>query len=411
MRRAYLWVCMAIGLAVSDEARAQVATDVVELSRPTWAARFAVETVTSTPLVGIAVALPTGSGADPADRPGAGRLAAESVGEAVERRIGRGHAEARVDLGPDRATLVFLVRPERASELLEVLGEVGFGEGPGAEAIRAAQARHADALRFQQDSPLHDVGVERRALLYGNGDPRTRRPEGTLASVEGMSEGDVEAARRALFVRGDARVVAVGRAQSAAPSMAGAADAADGPTAGPAWSAADRRAVNREVTNTWITVGFPVPEGLSRIALLFVADRMSQELNASPPDPGLFDASVSVVQTSAGEIVLVEAAVLPESADGFESRILALPQRLASQRDPAFFRFHRGRFRSTRLVAEAPPEEAAARRAIDLLVRGEIFDFEEAVWTLDAQIAAEAALSLGPPRVLVFGPDLGGSDR
>lgn len=412
MRRILLLASLSLGLVVAPPVRAQAVVDVVELPRPTWAAGFAVQTSMASPLVGVAVALPSGSGLDPADQPGAGRVAAEAVGEAVERRLGTGNAEAQIDLSPTRTILTFLVRPDRVEQLFDVLTEVGFGSGPGPEEIGAARARHANALRFQVDSPLREVGVERRALLYGTGDPRTRRPEGRLAAVESMPESVVEAARRTLFDAGEARVVAVGPIQAPTPAMtASSTPAAGGTTAdGPAWTTGDRRVVTREVTNTWLTVAFPVPADLPRIAVLYVADRMALELNASPPDPGLFNASVSVVEMPEGEVVLVEAAVLPESADGFESRILALPAKLGTARDPAFFRFNRGRFRATRLVEEAAPEAAARRMAAELLTRGQILDFEEAVWTLDADTAADAAIALGTPRILVFGPDLGGLD-
>jgi hypothetical protein len=164
----------------------------------------------------------------------------------------------------------------------------------------------------------------------------------------------------------------------------------------------------REVTNTWISVAFPVPADLPRVAVLFVADRMQQELDATPPDPGLFNVSVEVAEMPEGEVLVVEAAVLPDASERFERRILDLPARLAAERDPAFFRYHRGRFRAGRLIADAPPEQAAERMAAELLARGQILAFDEAVWSLDAATAADAASALGPPRILVFGPDLTG---
>ena len=166
--------------------------------------------------------------------------------------------------------------------------------------------------------------------------------------------------------------------------------------------------VHRDVTNTWLSVAFPVPSDLPRIAVLYVADRMSQELNSLPPNRGLFNASVEVVEMPEGEVILVHAAVLPEAAGALESKIHGLPGTLALARDPAFFRIHRSRFRALRLVREAAPEEAATRMALELLTRGAILDFEDAVWTLDAGGAADAAASLGPPRTLVFGPSLAG---
>ncbi|NNK62307.1 MAG: hypothetical protein HKO98_03790, partial [Gemmatimonadetes bacterium] len=334
--------------------------------------------------------------------------------------------------------ITFLVRPEQAAATLATLGEIGFGTGPSTATVATVRNRRAEVLRFELDSPLREVGVARRALLYGSGDPRTRPPGGTLAVVESAGDAEIDAARRTLFTTGDARVVAVGPIESegamalvaqtppvappptttdtamvdpgvAAPTEAALPSPPGGTTStGPAWTTPDRRMVVRDVTNTWLSVAFPVPAELARVAVLFLADRMQQELDATPPDPGLFNVSVEVVEMPEGEVLVVEAAVLPDASARFERRILDLPMRLAAERDPAFFRYHRGRFRAGRLVAEAPPEQAAERMAAELLARGRILAFDEAVWSLEASMAADAAAALGPPRILVFGPDLAG---
>ncbi|MEQ9570396.1 MAG: hypothetical protein RLN75_09425, partial [Longimicrobiales bacterium] len=404
-----------------------------------WAA--ALETVTrpAAPVAGVAVALPVGSGADAPGLPGAGQLAADAVVAAVEARLGPGEVEGRARVEPDRTVLTFLVRPERIGSLFDALGDAAWGPGPGSAAVQDALRRRSDVLRFEHDSPLREVDVERRTLLYGAGDPRTRPPGGILAVIDSLlGPGDVETALRTVFARGEARVVVVGPvASAAATAMAGrtpppdtlglpvdtagsvAAPSAPAPepatrrlpgttSAGPAWTTGDRRVVTRPVTSTWLAVAFPVPADLPRIAVLYVADRMHRELNATPPDPGLFSASVEVVEMPEGEVLLVRAAVLPEAAPGFEARILALADRIAAERDPSFFRFHRGRFRAARLIEEAPPEAAATRMAAELLTRGEILEFDEAVWSLSVGMAVETAGALGPPRILVFGPDLGG---
>lgn len=384
--------------------------EVAAIATPSWAAALEVVERPASPVVGVSIAVPAGSRVDPADRPGAGRVAAEAVVRELESLLGLGNLEGRVTIGPDRLGLTFLVRPDRLDELLEAFGQVAYGAGPRAEAVEAARRERAGVLRFEVDSPVREVAIERRALLYGQGDPRNSPPEGTLESIEALDDAQVQSVRRGLFTSGDARVVVVGPvdAGGARPGGGGPSVPHGTTSAGPAWSVTDRRVVNRNVTNTWISVAFPVPADLARVAVLYVADRMSQELNATPPDPGVFNVAVEVVETPEGELIVVHAAVLPESSAAFEQRIMQLPRDLALARDPAFFRFHRGRFRASRLVREAAPEEAAARMATELLTRGAILDFEDAVWTLDADGAADAAASLGPPRTLIFGPDLTG---
>jgi hypothetical protein len=335
-------------------------------------------------------------------------VTAEAIVVELETLLRPGNLEGRVTIAPDRTVLTFLLRPGKLDEFLDAFGEAAFGPGPRAQAFESARLQRAEVLRFEVDSPVREVAVERRALLYGVGDSRNSPPGGTLESVEALDESQMQAVRRSLFRPGDARVVVVGPVEPAVSGATSDRIPAGTTSAGPAWTVEDRKQVSRDVTNTWLSVAFPVPAELPRIAVLYVADRMSQELNAQPPDPGLFNASVDVVEMPEGEVILVHAAVLPESAPGFESRILGLPGKLALARDPAFFRIHRGRFRAALLVREAAPEEAAARMVAELLTRGAILDVEDAVWTLDADTAADAAGALGPPRTLVFGPNLGG---
>lgn len=380
------------------------------VATPSWAAVLEVVERPASPVVGVSIAVPVGSGADPADRPGSGRVAAEAIVAELEAILGPGNLEGRVSIAPDRTLLTFLVRPDRVDEFFQAVGQTVYGSGPRAQAVESARRQREEVLRFEVDSPVREVAVERRALLYGEGDARTSPPEGTLGSIEALDEAQVQEMRRSVFRSGEARVVVVGPVEAPTSTAPVTPAAVPGGTTstGPAWSVVDRRVVTRDVTNTWLSIAFPVPSDLPRIAVLYVADRMSQELNAVPPDPGLFNASVEVFELPEGEVILVHAAVLPESAAALESKILGLPGSLALARDPAFFRFHRGRFRATRLVREAAPEEASARMALELLTRGAILDFEDAVWTLDAGGAADAAASLGPPRTLVFGPSLTG---
>ena len=426
--KARAWIGLA--LLCGAPAAAQQTTSIT-LEAPPWAAHLERVSRPAAPVMGLAVALPHGSEVDPADRPGVARLAADAVVAEVEGRMGPGEIEGQASVEPDHTVLTFLVRPDRAEATLRALDEIGFGAGPSTATVSAVRSRRAEVLRFELDSPLQEVGIERRALLYGVGDPRTHPPRGTLTVVESIQDSEVDAARRALFVRGEARIVAVGPLgpPSEPVPLAGRVDPVDesadsvgvlaapptqptppgGTTsAGPAWTTPDRRVVVREVTNSWISVAFPVPADLPRIAVLFVADRMQQELDATPPDPGLFNVSVEVVEMPEGEVLVVEAAVLPDASDRFERKILELPPRIAAERDPAFFRYHRGRFRARQLVADAPPEAAARRMAAELLTRGRILAFDEAVWSLDVSMATRAAAALGSPRVLVFGPDFSG---
>ncbi|WP_405282684.1 hypothetical protein V3331_11890 [Gaopeijia maritima] len=423
-----------LALAAVAPAAAQLAPP-LQVEAPEWAERVHVETRPAAPVVGVSVAWPVGSGADAEGRTGVGQAAADAVVASVEASLGAGQAEGRARVEPDRTLLTFLVRPERVEALLDALERATRSPLDGAP-IDDALRRRTEVLRFEFESPVNEVDAQRRAMLYGDDDPRVRAPGGTLEDFESrITRADVESAHRAIFT-GGAHLVLVGavafegaspRVESTAVPAAPDSLATDAPggaapaapvvperpvagttSAGPAWTTGDRRVVHRPVTNSWIAVAWPVPADLSRVAVLYLADRMHRELNAVPPDPGIFNATAEVAELPDGEIILVRAAVLPEATDRFEARILGLPAELARERDAAFFRFHRGRFRASRLIDEAAPEAAADRMALELLTRGAVLDFDEAVWELDVDEAADAATSLGEPRVLVFGPDLGG---
>jgi hypothetical protein len=100
--------------------------------------------------------------------------------------------------------------------------------------------------------------------------------------------------------------------------------------------------------------------------------------------------------------------VVPEAAAGWETRILGAVERLATEA-PAedFFRWRRRRFRAERLLVESAPEVEARRITADLLRDGRSRDLGVEIWGLDGQELLRAARSLGPPRILVLGPDLG----
>jgi hypothetical protein len=360
------------------------------------------------PVAGIAVALPTGSAGDPVGAEGATWIVADAVVREVAHVVGEERVEGAARVEPDRTTLTFIARFEALPELFAALPEALYGAGPASPRIEAALADRSDDLAFQQDSPVLEVNRATRALVYGSAEARVHAPGGTLASVESLTPAALDRVRRTAFETGRAVLVVVGPVAAppeATPPPAGAA-AGTGSVAAPrpAWSEGRRQVVEREVTSSWVTVAWPVPAGLPRVAVDFLAHRMERELNPSPPDPGVFSATVDVVQLPDGEALLARAAVEPRQADAMEQRILTLATTLSTPLDPSFFSWYRRQFRADRLMADAPPEVAARRRAREILARGAALEVGAAVWALTPEIVAEAARALGPPRILVFGP-------
>jgi hypothetical protein len=347
------------------------------------------------------------------------------VARSVTDDLGDGRVEAAARVEPDRTTLTFLTRTRAVPELLDAFRNAAFASGPRAAAVAAARESRVEELAFQQDSPVLEVNRASRRLIYGSEEARVHAPGGTLASVEALDPGAIEGLRRTAYRPGDAVVVVVGAIAAAREELDAGGDSLSAEMApqsspmriagqvpaspaGPVWSGGAREVVERPVTNSWITVAWPVPDGVPPIAVDFIAHRMERELNPSPPDPGVFHASVEVVCVPGGEVLVVRAAVQPGQTDAMESRILSLPRGLSEPLDDTFFLWYRRQFRADRLLAEAPPEAAARQRARQILQRGSALDVAEEIWRLTPGVVAETAEALGRPRVLVFGPPVSG---
>jgi hypothetical protein len=185
-----------------------------------------------------------------------------------------------------------------------------------------------------------------------------------------------------------------------------------GPAA-PAWSEGERIRLVRDVTSGWIAAAYPIEPSSARTAVEFVAHRARSELMTQPPAPGLFSMDIELqALPGGGDALLVRAAVLPDALDQWEARILETMGRISNEvLEPGFLRFHRRRFRNVRLVEDAAPEIEGLRSALDLMRDGRIRDLPAEIWGLDSEGSGRAAAALGPPRVLVFGPDLEGDGR
>jgi hypothetical protein len=174
----------------------------------------------------------------------------------------------------------------------------------------------------------------------------------------------------------------------------------------PAWQRGARTPLQREVTNAWIGAAFPAPPDLPRTQLEFVALELQEQLNPSPPDPGMFSATVHIEDTPRGPVMVAQAAIMPEVTANWERRIMNAIGRLEEERDDAFFRMQRRRFRSAMLLREGIPEEASLRMALDLMRDGRVRPLQEEVWDITAEDLAGAVDSLEEPRILLMGPDL-----
>jgi hypothetical protein len=412
--------------------------------------RVHVEARPGSPVVGIALALPLGSAEDPDGGEGAARALAGVVARQVEATLGPGGGLARATVTPYRTTISVLATSGRLEDALQALLDAAFRRAPDAATTAAEFAELGEVLTFEAGAPILDVRRETHRLLYGSADPGSRPSEGTAAGLATLDVERLTAFQRTHYRPSESTLAIVGvdRVEpvlamvgivdlpvpdQAAVDSAGVEPGADpvaeaGPPADPApqeavgppdyrgalpWTVGDRVRISQEVTSTWIAAAYPVPDDLPTTLLDFITLRLHEEFNPTPGDPGLFSARVEVRQVPGGRALLIEAAVLPDAADRWESQVLQVVEALARPAEESFFRWQRRRFRASVLLGEAAPETAALRQATDLLLTGGVRTLADAVWVLDAATLATGVAALGPPRILVYGPDLvgGGSPR
>lgn len=391
--------------------------------------------------VALVLAFPVGSAADPEGMEGATRGLAGTAARRVESALGPDGGRIDVEVTPQRTHLRVLALPERWEAAWAALEDAAFGAAPTSGELAEASAALEEALVFQSGAPIVDVQRETRALLHGAGAPATRPPEGTLPGVQALTVGALETLRRASWRRADAALAVVGDVSdaearrrlglpatsipavahagtdslaagdttAARDTLAAPAAVARGPYVGALpWQEGQRQRIVEEVTSSWIAVAYPIPADLPRTAVELVAHRLTEELNPSPPDPGVYSSRVQVAPVPDGHALVIEVAVVPDAASRWEARVLAAVEALTTPVAEEFFLWQRRRFRSAALLREAAPEGAAARMADDLLERGGVRALGDALWRLDAATLAAAAAALGPPRILVYGPDLAG---
>lgn len=361
----------------------------------------------------VAVALRAGAGSrdDDAGRDGTawllGRVLEDQVGQALDT------LPAVFSASVERATTVFtlVAEPSVWPAAWRIADSVLFQAPVDPGLVARHRAAMLDALAFESGSPYQEFEGVSATLLCEPGSPWARPPRGTVASLAALGAADLERYRADHLQRNASAWAVVGPASPAIPAPpAAVAPAAPAAPVTPdvAWVTGDRMVLARDVTSTWLAVAYPAPAALSRTHLELVAHLLEEELDPTPPNPDRYDVDVRIEETPRGPVLVVEASVVPEAAASWESRILGAVERMGSEA-PAedFFRWRRRRFRAERLLAESAPEAEARRITQDLLRDGRVRDLGVEIWGLDAAALLAAARSLGPPRILVLGPDLG----
>ncbi len=381
--------------------------------------------------VAVSLRLAAGTQDDPAGLEGTAVLLARILEDQAARALDP--ATSLLSAEVHRTTTVFtlLTLPEGWKRAWRSVDSVLFHAALDPTLLGVRRSELLERLTFEEGSPILDFEREAVGLFAEPGSPWARPVRGTPASVAAIDVMTLEAYRVAQYRPAAAALAVVGPVEANTqfrelPDTA-AADADSvgvlpdslAPTAGAdqpsapvqtevPWLVGDRVNLVRDVTSTWITVGYPVPPELPHTHLELVAHLLMEELDPVPPDPDRYDVAVRIDQTPRGSMLLIEATVFPEAADRWEQRILGEVRRLADTLIPDdFFRWRRRRFRTARLLEQASPEAEAARITSDLLREGIVRNMDVSIWDLDAEALQAAAASLGEPRIFRYGPDLG----
>ena len=383
--------------------------------------------------VAVGVRVHAGSQDDEPGREGTAWLLGRVLERQAVRALAETGSEASVTVTVERATtlVTVLAFPDDWREAWAAAEHVLFDAVLDPAVVEAERAGLLNRLAFEAGSPVQDFENEAGGLLAEPGSSFARPVRGTSTTLVTITGGDL-ARYRSAHLRRDSAVLAVAGpvppdtavvvADTAAvppDPEAAPADTAGAPpppeeapaaTVRLAWLTGDRRAQVQDVTSTWMEVAYPAPSDLPRTRLELVAHLLQEELEPTPPAPDRYSVDVRVVDTPRGPVLVVRAAVFPESTVRWENLITGAVRRLAQEPIPEdFFRWRRRRFRTARLLEEAEPEAEVARMTADLLRDGVVRDLGLEIWGLDAATVGETARALGEPRIFILGPDLGGT--
>jgi hypothetical protein len=396
-------------------------------------------------VVAMVLRIPIGSADDDKGLEGTAALLGQILRDQARRALGQGRGTVAATVSRGTTTFTLLAFPEAWPRAAALLDSVVY-DAPIDDSILDSHKRAQLArLAFESDSPGTEFEAEAARLLAPAGSPWARPVRGTSESISAISAAILDGFRRSFYRRGETARAVVGprsllpsRLTATAPSedsipadtirtaAAGGSQAvqdtvpaataalppkprmAPDTTPDLAWTSGSRVDEVRDVTSTWIRVAYPLPRSTSRTAAEMLATLVHDELDPTPPDPDRYGVQVRLLDVPGGTALVVDATVFPDAAGRWESKITGTVSRLAAgpmQSD--LFGWRRRRFRTERLLQEAPPEVEADRRTDDLIRAGRARDLAVEIWSLDADTVYQAARRLGPPRILRFGPDLG----
>ena len=406
-------------------------------------------------VVAVALRFPAGSSMDPENREGTAFLLGRVLEAEGQRRLQTLSATLETTVVRDEFTMTLRAPDSEWDRAWTTVRELLAGAPISDAALNLARESQRERLVFEAGAPVRSFEVERDRFLLGASHPGSRRLRGTPNGLTSLSAGDLNDFR-AQHLRLDASVIAVvgpvtpaqvqGVLRAPTRLVGPARDAgapgsdlwppedpadtltAQGlpvapaqpplmrprplplqvpamPSAPAAWVTGDRMVIDQEITSTWIAVAWPLPAGTPAVLLDFLVHVVEEELNPTPPDPGLYRAEVRMERMGSAPVLLVNATVDPRVALRWEERILRAMDSVAL--DPprgAFFELTRRRYRASRLLEQALPEARALWLVRAQAEEGEVPHFTHATWGLTREGLQGLGQARGEPRILLFGP-------
>jgi hypothetical protein len=406
-------------------------------------------------VVAVALRFSAGSSMDPENREGTAFLLGRVLEAEGQRRLQTLSATLETTVARDEFTVTLRAPENEWDRAWSTVRELLAGPPISDAALNLARESQRERLVFEAGAPVRSFEVERDRFLLGAAHPGSRRLRGTASGLTSLSAADLNDFR-SQRLRLDASVIAVvgpvtpaqvqgvlrAPTQLVGPTRdAGTPDSDAAPREDPtdtltaeelpvapappplmrprplplrvpatplapdAWVTGDRMVIDQEVTSTWIAVAWPLPAGTPAVLLDFLVHVVGEELNPSPPDPGLYRAEVRMERIGPSPVLLVNATVDPRVTLRWEDRILRALESVAQ--DPprgAFFELTRRRYRASRLLEQALPEARALWLVRSQAEDGEVPLFTHSIWGLTREGLQGLAQSRGEPRILLYGP-------
>lgn len=385
---------------------------------PTAHSRGHVLVDSATVTVGFALHLPVGSASDPRGEEGTMALLAAGLQQVLEEQTRGVAAEAEVGFDRGGVTVLGRAAPEALRLLVDAVRRSAFERPLPVHPLEKGREALAARLRFESGAPVRSFQSQTAGVVFRSMAGWNRPVSGTEQSVAQIDLDRL--ASSPVFspaIRASATAAIVGPVDvESAHTLLGTLlgpdhGPPDGPDRGLAWIDGERREFVTDITATWVAVALPVHRDVPTWKIELLAHHITEVLRPDLPRAGLVSPEVRLIEAQRLPVILITFAIAPELSDRWVERVLATARLEAdAPPDERFFRWQRRRFRTTWLTKRAQPEQRAAR-----LARG--WDgqtpqdmeapFATEVWRTDLEDAARA---LGGPRILVFGPDLGGAE-